>query len=88
MAVGRPQGCLEGTRSIQAIETVPRELFYWLAILFTFALGTAAGDWVAEGLSLGYAWVGPLFGGRIAVTAVAGSHLRTDVVASVRSPMC
>ncbi len=72
----------ERTLSIQAIDTVPRELFYWLAILFTFALGTAAGDWVAEGLSLGYAWSGLLFGGLIAVTAVAWSLFKADVVAS------
>ncbi|MFI1920300.1 hypothetical protein [Nocardia sp. NPDC020380] len=35
----------EGTLSIHSIVTLRRELFYWLAILVTFALGTAAGDW-------------------------------------------
>ena len=45
----------EGTLSIHAIDTPPREGFYWLAILFTFALGTAAGDLMAERLGLG-AW--------------------------------
>jgi uncharacterized membrane-anchored protein len=35
----------ERTLSIHSIVTTPRELFYWLAILVTFALGTAAGDW-------------------------------------------
>jgi hypothetical protein len=35
----------EGTLSIHSILTTPRELFYWLAVLVTFALGTAAGDW-------------------------------------------
>ncbi|OYD67629.1 putative membrane-anchored protein [Rhodococcus sp. OK302] len=35
----------ERTLSIHSIVTVPRELFYWLAILVTFALGTAVGDW-------------------------------------------
>lgn len=35
----------ERTLSIHSIVSVPRELFYWLAILVTFALGTAAGDW-------------------------------------------
>ncbi|QJW55536.1 hypothetical protein HL670_02422 [Serratia plymuthica] len=62
---------IEGTLSIYAIDSPRRELFYWLAILFTFALGTAAGDWVAEGWQLGYinsAWV---FGGLIAATAAA-----------------
>ncbi|CAN5731829.1 hypothetical protein BH10CHL1_BH10CHL1_06360 [soil metagenome] len=44
----------EGTLSIHSIYTRRREAFYWLAILFTFALGTAAGDLMAESLSLGY----------------------------------
>jgi uncharacterized membrane-anchored protein len=38
----------ERTLSIHSITTTPRELFYWLAILVTFALGTAAGDWILE----------------------------------------
>ena len=38
----------EKTLSIHSITTRKRELFYWVAILFTFSLGTAAGDWVAE----------------------------------------
>lgn len=61
----------ERTLSIHSITTLRREAFYWLAILFTFALGTAAGDLVAEKLSLGYwksAW---LFVALIAVIAAA-----------------
>lgn len=38
----------EKTLSIHSINTLPRELFYWLAVLVTFALGTAAGDWTLE----------------------------------------
>ncbi len=38
----------ERTLSIHSIVTIPREMFYWLAILVTFALGTAAGDWTLE----------------------------------------
>ena len=38
----------ERTLSIHSITTTPRELFYWLAVLATFALGTAAGDWTLE----------------------------------------
>lgn len=38
----------EGTLSIHSIVTRRREAFYWLAILITFALGTAAGDWTLE----------------------------------------
>lgn len=44
----------EKTLSIHSIYSTRREAFYWLAILFTFALGTAAGDLVAENLGLGY----------------------------------
>ena len=38
----------ERTLSIHSIATTPRECFYWLAILVTFALGTAIGDWTLE----------------------------------------
>ncbi|MBU6245639.1 MAG: hypothetical protein KGP12_10550 [Actinomycetales bacterium] len=50
----------EGTLSIHSIYTRRRELFYWLAILFTFALGTATGDLVSEGLGVGYFRTGVL----------------------------
>ncbi len=52
----------EGTLSIHSIYTTKREAFYWLAILFTFALGTAVGDLVAEQFGLGYFSTGILFG--------------------------
>ncbi len=64
----------ERTLSIHTIYTTRRELFYWSAILFTFALGTAAGDLLAEGLALGYAKSALIFAAAIAVIAV--SHLR------------
>lgn len=44
----------ERTLSIHDITTTRREAYYWAAILFTFALGTASGDLVAEQLGLGY----------------------------------
>lgn len=44
----------EKTLSIHSIYTIRRESFYWLTILFTFALGTASGDLMAESLGLGY----------------------------------
>jgi len=53
---------VERTLSIHSVFTTRREIFYWLAILFTFALGTAAGDLVAEQFSLGYLSSGILFG--------------------------
>ncbi|WP_050422896.1 COG4705 family protein [Bradyrhizobium tropiciagri] len=45
---------LERTLSIHSIVTTRREAFYWAAILFTFALGTAAGDLATEALGLGF----------------------------------
>ncbi len=44
----------EKTLSIHSIFTTKREVFYWLTILFTFALGTAIGDLYSEQLGLGY----------------------------------
>jgi uncharacterized membrane-anchored protein len=38
----------EGTLSIHTIVTTPREAWYWLTVLVTFALGTAVGDWTLE----------------------------------------
>jgi uncharacterized membrane-anchored protein len=60
----------EGTLSIHSIFTSRRESFYWLAILFTFALGTATGDLMAEALGLGYAVTGIIVASVIAITAV------------------
>lgn len=63
---------LERTLSIHTIFTTRRETLYWLAILFTFALGTAAGDLVAEKFEFGYLTTGLLFGAVIA--AIAGAY--------------
>ncbi|MET9218175.1 hypothetical protein ABZX65_05215 [Streptomyces sp. NPDC003300] len=71
---------VERTLSIHSIRTPRREAFYWLAILFTFALGTAAGDLVAERMNLGY-WLSALaFGAVIAVVALAHFRLRLNAV--------
>ena len=61
----------EKTLSIHSIFTRQREFFYWLAILFTFALGTASGDLMAEGLALGYPLTGVIIAGIILVVASA-----------------
>ncbi|QND69180.1 hypothetical protein HB777_36035 (plasmid) [Mesorhizobium loti] len=61
----------ERTLSIHSITTTRREAFYWLAILFTFSLGTAAGDLVAETFDMGYLTTGLLFGGVIALITFA-----------------
>jgi uncharacterized membrane-anchored protein len=51
----------EKTLSIQQINTVRRECFYWATVMVTFALGTAAGDMTASTLGLGYFTSGVLF---------------------------
>jgi uncharacterized membrane-anchored protein len=64
---------VERTLSIHSIVTVRREAFYWAAILFTFALGTAVGDLVDEKFGLGY-WPTAVIVGLL-IGAVAASHL-------------
>jgi len=61
----------ERTLSIHTIVRRRRELFYWAAVLFTFALGTAAGDLATEALSLGFDVGVLIFGGLIAAIAAA-----------------
>jgi uncharacterized membrane-anchored protein len=61
----------ENTLSIRTIVTMRRELFYWAAILFTFALGTAAGDLATEALGLGFNLGVVVFGALIAIIATA-----------------
>jgi uncharacterized membrane-anchored protein len=61
----------EHTLSIHAINTTRREAFYWTAILFTFALGTAAGDLLAEQFNLGYAASLLIFASAIGIVALA-----------------
>lgn len=61
----------ERTLSMHSINTRPRELFYWAAILFTFALGTSGGDLVSEHFNLGYPLAAAIFAGAIALTALA-----------------
>ena len=68
---------IEKTLSMHTIHSFRREVFYWLAILFTFALGTAAGDLVAETFQLGYLVSAMIFTGIIAVIAFV--HLRFEL---------
>ena len=60
----------EGTLSIHSIRTRRREAFYWLAILVTFALGTATGDLMAQVLGLGYLVAGIAVAVVITATAI------------------
>lgn len=60
----------ERTLSIHSIDTSRREIFYWAAVMATFALGTAAGDMTAVTLHLGYLSSGVMFAALIAIPAV------------------
>jgi uncharacterized membrane-anchored protein len=71
---------VERTLSIHAVFTFRREAFYWLAILFTFALGTAAGDLVAEHFGLGFFATGILFGMIIVSLAIGYYVLGLDPI--------
>ncbi len=65
----------EHTLSIHDIDTVRREGFYWAAIFFTFALGTAGGDLVSEKFGLGYLTAALIFVGCIALITI-GYYIR------------
>ena len=71
---------VEKTLSIHSIFTTRREIFYWLAILFTFSLGTAAGDLVAEHFELGYLTTGLLFAGIIGAFAFGYYVLKLNAI--------
>lgn len=71
---------VEKTLSIHTIYTTRRESFYWAAILFTFALGTAAGDLVAETLKLGYLYSAMAFGAGIALVTLAHLVFKLNAV--------
>jgi uncharacterized membrane-anchored protein len=62
---------VEGTLSVHSIYSRRRELFYWAAVLATFAMGTAVGDMTAVSLHLGFFASGVLFAVLIAIPAVA-----------------
>ncbi len=61
----------ERSLSIHTIVTTRREAWYWLTVLFTFALGTSAGDLVSEKLDIGYWKTGLIFLGLIGLVALA-----------------
>lgn len=71
---------MERTLSIHTIYNARREAWYWLAILFTFALGTAAGDLVAEKFALGYLTTGVLFAGVILIIALTYYVMRVNAI--------
>jgi len=70
----------EKTLAMHSIDTAKREIFYWVAILFTFALGTATGDLFAETFKLGYTQATLIFSVLIALVAVSYYYLRMNTV--------
>ena len=70
---------VEHSLSIHTITNVWRETFYWLAVVATFALGTAAGDWTANSLGLGYFSSGLLFVAIILIPAIGRRFAWTEV---------
>lgn len=65
---------VERTLSVHTIVTARREFFYWTAVLLTFALGTAAGDFLAGSFGAGYAVSAVLFA--VGTGVVLGAHRR------------
>lgn len=74
----------EKTLSVHSIHTTRREAFYWLTILFTFALGTAAGDLIAEKFGLGYLTALGLFAGLIVLVTAAHYAVKAVLAAEHR----
>ena len=72
----------EGTLSIHSIFTTERELYYWAAILFTFAMGTSVGDLLAEKLNLGYGQAAIVFAAMIATVAFLHYVAKMDAILS------
>ncbi|MEO8215545.1 MAG: hypothetical protein ABI718_00515 [Acidobacteriota bacterium] len=72
----------EKSLSIHSIYTTRRESFYWLAILFTFALGTAVGDLVAEQFKVGYLLSAGIFAAIIAIVALAHFRFGANAILS------
>jgi uncharacterized membrane-anchored protein len=59
-----------GTVSISSLHEPKAELYYWLTITFSQTLGTALGDWIADG-PLGYLGSAVIFGSLLAIIALA-----------------
>ena len=72
---------VERTLSVHSIYSRRRELFYWAAVLATFAMGTAVGDMTAVSFHLGFFASGILFAILIAIPAVAYRLGLNEIVA-------
>ena len=72
----------EGTLSIHSVDTPRREMFYWAAVVATFAMGTAVGDLTATTFGLGYFASGLVFAAIIAVPAIGYFRFRWNPILS------
>lgn len=72
----------EKTLSIHSIYTSRREVFYWMTVMATFALGTATGDMTAYTLGLGYFASGVMFTVAIVVPALLYFKFKVNEVAA------
>jgi uncharacterized membrane-anchored protein len=66
-----------GSVAVDSVSTPKAEIFYWLTIMFSQTLGTALGDWTADTAALGYLGAATIFGGALAVVALA--YFRTGI---------
>jgi uncharacterized membrane-anchored protein len=60
-----------GSVSVKTVSSPRAEIFYWVTIMFSQTLGTALGDWTADTAGLGYTGAALIFGGLLALTAIA-----------------
>jgi len=65
-----------GSVAMDTVATPKAELFYWITIMFSQTLGTALGDWTADTAGLGYEGAALVFGGALALIAVARYRTR------------
>jgi uncharacterized membrane-anchored protein len=66
-----------GSVAVASVSTPTAEVFYWITIMFSQTLGTALGDWTADTQGMGYLGAMALFGGLLALLAVA--YFRTRI---------
>ncbi|HEY6474531.1 MAG TPA: hypothetical protein VIY26_16670 [Acidimicrobiales bacterium] len=70
----------EHTLDIHSITTNRREKYYWATVFATFSLGTAAGDFTASTLGLGYLASALMFCGIICIPWFGWKFLRFNAI--------
>ena len=66
-----------GTVAVETVSTPKAEFFYWITIMCSQTLGTALGDWTSDSAGLGYLGSAAIFGGLLAILALA--YWRTSI---------